>query len=97
MAGPKRIRTPLQAIRAKCLDCSGGDTDEVENCVISHCPLYAYRCGSEMRCDIAPAQARFEDRVSEADGPESKGRKIGHKTKSDQTKESILLPLMRLA
>jgi hypothetical protein len=97
MACQKRIKTPLQAIRAKCLDCSGGDATEVENCVVPYCSLYAYRCGMEMRCDVAPAQARFEERVSEADGPESKSRKIGHKAKSHQTKESLLLPLMRLA
>lgn len=37
--------TPLKAIRAKCLDCSGGSSNEVKLCPITHCPLYDYRDG----------------------------------------------------
>ena len=37
--------TPLKAIRAKCLDCSGDSWAEVEQCVIPECPLYPYRFG----------------------------------------------------
>jgi hypothetical protein len=37
--------TPLKAIRAKCLDCSGGSFREVKECPIEDCPLYAYRMG----------------------------------------------------
>jgi len=40
----KRL-TPIKAIRAKCLDCSGGNNAEVRNCVIPSCPLYPYRMG----------------------------------------------------
>ena len=40
-----RILTPLKAIRANCIDCSGGQTKEVRECVIKHCPLYPYRMG----------------------------------------------------
>ena len=39
------ILTPVKAIRAKCLDCSGGSRYEVEQCVITDCPLYPYRLG----------------------------------------------------
>jgi hypothetical protein len=37
--------TPLRAIRANCLDCSGGSQAEVRSCVIPDCPLYQYRMG----------------------------------------------------
>jgi len=37
--------TPIRAIRAKCLDCSGGSAQEVRLCVIRDCPLYPYRLG----------------------------------------------------
>ena len=38
-------KTPIKAIRAKCLDCSGGSAQEVRLCVIPECPLYPYRMG----------------------------------------------------
>lgn len=37
--------TPLKAIRAKCLDCSGGSAKEVRECPAKDCPLYEYRSG----------------------------------------------------
>lgn len=37
--------TPLKAIRAKCLDCSCGQRQEVRSCPIKSCPLYEYRMG----------------------------------------------------
>ncbi len=37
--------TPLRAIRANCLGCSGGSPAEVRLCVIPECPLYGYRFG----------------------------------------------------
>ena len=40
----KRL-TPIKAIRAKCLECSGGNNAEVRNCVIPSCQLYPYRMG----------------------------------------------------
>lgn len=38
-------RTPMKAIRAKCLDCSNGQYIEVKLCPIEKCPLYEYRLG----------------------------------------------------
>jgi hypothetical protein len=45
--------TPLQAVRAKCLDCSGGSRQEVRLCPITRCPLWPYRFGKrpERRSD----------------------------------------------
>ena len=37
--------TPIKAIRAKCLDCSGGQYAEVRLCPIENCALYPYRMG----------------------------------------------------
>lgn len=39
------IRSPGRAIRAKCIDCSGGSTEEVKKCTVKDCPLYAFRFG----------------------------------------------------
>lgn len=39
------MTTPLNAIRAKCLDCSAGSASEVKTCPITTCPLYPYRLG----------------------------------------------------
>ena len=37
--------TPMKAIRAKCIDCSGGSYKEVTQCLVEACPLYPYRYG----------------------------------------------------
>ncbi len=39
------IKSPLKAIRAKCLDCSGDYINEVRECSITNCPLYPFRMG----------------------------------------------------
>ena len=38
-------RTPLKAIRAKCLDCMCNQPMEVRLCPSENCPLYPYRMG----------------------------------------------------
>lgn len=39
-------RTPLNAIRRKCVDdCSGGSAKHVAYCLSSECPLWPYRFG----------------------------------------------------
>lgn len=40
-----KILTPIKAIRAKCIDCSGGQAKEVRLCPIKKCSLYPYRMG----------------------------------------------------
>lgn len=39
------LRTPVKAIRAKCLDCSNNNPYEVTQCPITDCPLHEYRSG----------------------------------------------------
>lgn len=37
--------TPMKAIRAKCLDCTINQPQEVRLCPCEDCPLYPYRMG----------------------------------------------------
>ena len=37
--------TPIKAIRAKCLDCTGNQPKEVRLCTCLSCPLWGYRMG----------------------------------------------------
>lgn len=43
--------TPIKAIRAKCLDCSGDNYKEVRLCPVKKCPLYPYRFGKRPKDD----------------------------------------------
>jgi hypothetical protein len=36
-----------KAIRAKCLECSNGSSNEVKHCPIELCPLYPFRFGKD--------------------------------------------------
>ena len=38
-------KTPLKAIRAKCLDCVAEQPQEVRLCPSENCPLWPYRMG----------------------------------------------------
>ena len=37
--------TPIKAIRAKCLDCTGNQPKEVRLCTCLNCPSWGYRMG----------------------------------------------------
>ena len=39
------VKSPLKAIKLKCLDCSAYDKGEVRNCFVEKCPLYPFRTG----------------------------------------------------
>lgn len=41
----KSKKSPLKAIREKCLDCCGFKYSEVRKCRITDCPLWTYRMG----------------------------------------------------
>lgn len=41
----QKTLTPVKAIRAKCIECSGGNRSEADRCQIKDCPRYAYRHG----------------------------------------------------
>jgi hypothetical protein len=55
-------KTPLKAIRAKCLDCSGGEYKEVRECQFDgkqdeECPLYPLRMGRGSRSTLKRIRA----------------------------------------
>ena len=41
----KEIRNPVKAIRAFCIDCCGGSSNEVKLCTAPKCALYPFRLG----------------------------------------------------
>lgn len=46
-----KVLTPIKAIRAYCIECSGGMTKEVKLCPVEKCPLYPYRMGKRPTTD----------------------------------------------
>jgi hypothetical protein len=47
----------LRAIRAKCLDCSGGSHTEVADCLVKTCALYPFRMGrNPWRVEVSESQ-----------------------------------------
>ena len=50
------IRTPLKAIRAKCLDCCCNQAVEVRLCAAENCPLWEYRMGHRPKEDKCTAE-----------------------------------------
>jgi hypothetical protein len=78
MAPRKKILTPLRAIRAKCLDCSGYDKEEVDACELRDCPLYTFRTGVDPNAAVtapksllkAVPEAQAADHPSEPDQKE---------------------------
>lgn len=49
-----KILTPIKAIRAYCVECSGDNLKEVRYCTIKRCPPYPYRMGKSPKKDILP-------------------------------------------
>jgi hypothetical protein len=49
--------TPLKAIRAKCIDCSGFELKEVRNCQSEDCPLFSLRMGRGSRSTLKQIRA----------------------------------------
>lgn len=39
------MKTPMKAIRAMCVSCSGGSTHEPKYCQVFDCPLWPFRTG----------------------------------------------------
>ena len=54
-------KSVMRAIKAKCLDCSADDRNEVKLCEIETCPLWVYRMGKD------PDTKRSSDKKSTAD------------------------------
>ena len=48
----KRKLTPMKAIRARCLDCCCGSSNEVKECTAVNCPLWGFRLGHKPLEDV---------------------------------------------
>ena len=48
------IRTPMKAIRAKCMDCTCDQVAEIRECTIKLCPLWPYRMGRRPKGMVQP-------------------------------------------
>jgi hypothetical protein len=73
-AGHKPI-SPLKALRARCIDCKGGELSEVRRCAHLDCPAWPYRMGTN------PWQASLSADVLEA-------RRRGGRKRAAQFKKS---------
>jgi len=58
-----RHLTPIKAIRAKCLDCSGNQVKEVRNCSVKDCSLHPYRMGRRPKRSLSNSRARDEPQI----------------------------------
>lgn len=54
-------RTPIKAIRAKCVDCTAGQLIEIRLCPIKTCPLYEYRMGHRPKKDKNEISREVDD------------------------------------
>lgn len=50
-----------KAIRLKCIDCCGGNTAEVRKCPATHCSLWRFRMGKEIKDENPSFSDDFED------------------------------------
>jgi hypothetical protein len=53
-----RVKNPLTAIRANCVECSGGSLKEVSTCRITTCALHPFRMG------VNPLHKKARDRLA---------------------------------
>ena len=66
---------PLKAVRQYCLDCSGDSPSEVKDCVITDCPLYQFRMGT----NPTRKPRVLSDKSREALSKASKARSLRYK------------------
>lgn len=68
-------KTPLDAIRAKCKECSCGDKEEIINCPIKTCHLWPYRIELKLMENIDIELEQVDDFVQK-EGKSKVGRNI---------------------
>ena len=85
--------TPLKAIRANCLDCSGGSPAEVRLCVIPECPLHGYRFGKRPKTVQEANEKRAAKKTRESvekSAPEIKPEPTVEDRPADEVTQAIL-------
>ena len=60
--------TPINAIRAKCLDCCCGHIAEIRNCTVKNCALYPYRMGHRPKSPSDTTGDTFTENKPESPG-----------------------------
>ena len=60
-----KIRNPMTAIRAKCVECSGGSLKEVAECRVVRCALHPFRMG------VNPHNKRVKERLEGTEGTDN--------------------------
>lgn len=72
-----KIKNPVKAIRAFCIDCCGGSPNEVKLCTAPNCVLYPFRFGKnpyrtkrelteEQKAVAAERLARAREKIKQA-------------------------------
>lgn len=70
-------RNPLQAIRAKCIECSCGNREEIVECPVKTCALWDYRLPTQQNASpdskgpLTPPEPKETGEI-QADVPEDK-------------------------
>ena len=57
-------KTPLRAIRDKCIDCCCGHLSEVRMCPVVECALYPYRMGKNPRMAGSVNSGTFKSKIN---------------------------------
>lgn len=57
-----KVLTPIKAIRAHCIECSGGQKKEVRECPIENCSLFPYRMGKRPVVDKVVDDGEFDEK-----------------------------------
>ena len=57
--------SPLKAIRAKCLDCSCNQINEIKLCSVTNCALYPFRLARTHSVNIENIRRKRKDNGSE--------------------------------
>ena len=92
MAKRMKTLTPLKAIRANCVDCSGGSPAEVRLCVIPDCPLYCYRFGKRPKTVQKANESRAAKKTRagvEKSAPEAKPEPTGEDRPADEVAQVV--------
>jgi hypothetical protein len=88
----------LKAIRAKCLDCSGGIQAEVRDCLVRNCALYPFRMGSNpWRAPVSDeqrsaARMRFavKNRLCRKGSDATDGEQVPHPPETGRREKSTI-------
>lgn len=62
--GEGKKMTPLRAIRAKCLDCVLGSSNEVSLCPSNDCALWIYRFGKNPNVKLSDEERERRSRIA---------------------------------